>query len=100
MAGGDSGSPASEPAGAQRADKWLWHARFFKTRSLAARQLQDGRIRRNGTVIAKASTLLEPGDVLTFAQDGTVRVVRIRALAERRGPACAARLLYEDLHRD
>lgn len=86
-----------EEPGRQRIDKWLWHARFFKTRSLAARICRDGRVRRNGDVIPKPSALVEPQDVLTFIQGEQVRVVRILALAERRGPAAEARTLYEDL---
>lgn len=97
MARRASDEPPSHPTGTQRADKWLWHARFFKTRSQASRQCQEGRVRRNGGVIAKASAVVEPGDVLTFAQGSAIRVVRILALADRRGPASEARTLYEDL---
>lgn len=93
----DDDSGASEEPGRQRIDKWLWHARFFKTRSLAARICRDGRVRRNGDVVPKPSALVEPEDVLTFIQGERVRVVRILALAERRGPATEARALYEDL---
>jgi len=93
----DDDSGASEEPGRQRIDKWLWHARFFKTRSLAARICRDGRVRRNGDVVPKPRALVEPEDVLTFIQGERVRVVRILALAERRGPATEARALYEDL---
>lgn len=94
----DSDEP--EGPGRQRIDKWLWHARFFKTRSLAARVCREGRVRRNGAVVTKPSALVEPQDVLTFIQGERVRVVRILALAERRGPASEAQALYEDLTGD
>ncbi len=80
-----------------RLDKWLWHARFVKTRSLATRLCHDGRIRINRQVAAKPATNVRAGDVLTFPLNGHVRVIRIVALSARRGPAPEARLLYEDL---
>lgn len=81
----------------QRLDKWLWHARFFKTRSLAAALCRDGRVRLNGERVEKSSVLVGLGDVLTFPQGTRIRVVRIASIAERRGPAAAAALLYQDL---
>jgi ribosome-associated heat shock protein Hsp15 len=80
-----------------RADKWLWQARFFKSRSLAQRLLEAGRLRINGTRVTKSHALVYPGDVLTFAKGPHVRVVRITALGTRRGPASEAATLYEDL---
>ncbi|MEM8775644.1 MAG: RNA-binding S4 domain-containing protein [Pseudomonadota bacterium] len=80
-----------------RIDKWLWHARFFKTRGLATRLAAAGRIRVNGQKKSKASFMVSRGDVLTFAQARQVRVVRVLALGERRGPAAEAQLLYEDV---
>ena len=80
-----------------RLDKWLWHARFFKTRSLAAGKVAEGAVRVNGDRVTKRATLLPPGDVLTFAQGRQVRVVQIDALAQRRGPASEAQTLYTDL---
>jgi ribosome-associated heat shock protein Hsp15 len=80
-----------------RLDKWLWHARFFKTRGLAAQVVERRRVRINQAVVTKAHYRVRPGDVLTFPQGGRVRVVRVVAIAERRGPASAARTLYEDL---
>ena len=80
-----------------RLDKWLWFARFFKSRSLAARQCQAGRVRINSARTLKPSTPVRVGDVLTFSQARVVRVVRICALGARRGPAVEARALYEDL---
>jgi len=81
----------------QRLDKWLWHARFFKTRSLATRLCNAGRLRIGGEIVAKAHHTVRPGDVLTFPQGRHVRVVRVSALAERRGPASEAQQLYDDL---
>ncbi|MFP4328059.1 MAG: RNA-binding S4 domain-containing protein [Paracoccaceae bacterium] len=80
-----------------RLDKWLWQARFFKTRSLAARQVSEGRCRVNGTRVTKPAHAVGPGDVLTFAQAREVRVIRVVALGVRRGPAEEARALYHDL---
>ncbi len=80
-----------------RVDKWLWHARFFKTRSLAAREVSAGHIRINGDKTDKPARAVGPGDVLTFPQARRVRVVRIEALGERRGPAPEAQALYTDL---
>jgi len=80
-----------------RLDKWLWHARFFKTRSLAARIVGGGHVRVNGSKVIKPATVVEPGDILTFAQAREIRVVRIVAAGLRRGPASEARGLYDDL---
>ncbi|MFQ5623527.1 MAG: RNA-binding S4 domain-containing protein [Paracoccaceae bacterium] len=87
-----SGSAASE-----RLDKWLWHARFFKTRTLAARQVSAGHVRVNGSRVSKPATPVRIGDGLSFPQGRAVRLVRIRAFAQRRGPATEAQGLYEDL---
>jgi ribosome-associated heat shock protein Hsp15 len=80
-----------------RLDKWLWHARFFKSRKLAAKQVAGGKIRINKQVVKKPKATVQPGDVLTFPQGPHVRVVEIAALGERRGPATEARTLYKDL---
>ncbi|SIO03439.1 RNA-binding S4 domain-containing protein [Vannielia litorea] len=85
------------PADSLRIDKWLFHARFFKTRSLAAKLVSDGKLRVDGTPISKPSRLVAPGDTLTFPKDSHIRVIRIVALGIRRGPAPEARALYEDL---
>lgn len=82
---------------ALRADKWLWYARFFKTRSLAAKVCNAGKLRVSGDLVSKAHHKIKPGDVLTFPQGRHVRVVRVRALATRRGPAAEAQALYDDL---
>jgi ribosome-associated heat shock protein Hsp15 len=80
-----------------RLDKWLWQARFFKTHPLAAQLAQKGRIRINQVRVSKPHYRLRPGDVLTFPQGQTIRVVRVLALGTRRGPASEAQALYEDL---
>ncbi|MBP2301908.1 RNA-binding S4 domain-containing protein [Azospirillum picis] len=89
---GGSGTP-----GRLRIDKWLWYARFFKTRSLAAKLCNDGGVRMSGTVVTKAHASVKPGDVLTFAQGRHIRVIKVVALGSRRGPAPEAQALYEDL---
>ncbi len=80
-----------------RIDKWLWYARFFKTRSLSAKTVTGGHMRVNSEKIVKASHSVGPGDVLTFAQAKNVRVIRILSIGTRRGPAPEAQALYEDL---
>lgn len=84
-----------------RIDVWLWRARFCKTRSLAAKLADEGRVRltRAGAEsrIDKASRTIKPGDELVFALGGRLTAVRIEALGERRGPPAEARLLYAPL---
>ncbi len=79
-----------------RLDKWLWVARFFKTRSLAAESVDRGRVDVNGQP-AKPARELQPGDTLVLRQDGGVkRTLVIRALSAQRGPAPMAQALYEE----
>ncbi|WP_297769891.1 RNA-binding S4 domain-containing protein [uncultured Roseovarius sp.] len=85
------------PSAKIRLDKWLWQARFFKTRTLAAKEVSAGHVRVNGTRASKPAQAVGPEDVLTFAQGARVRVVRIAELGTRRGPAPEAQALYEDL---
>ncbi len=80
-----------------RLDKWLWHARFARTRSLAAKLVAEGRFRINGNPTEKAHHAVRPGDVLTFPLGSHIRVIKVLALGLRRGPAPEARLLYDDL---
>ncbi|MCF8467560.1 MAG: RNA-binding S4 domain-containing protein [Sneathiella sp.] len=80
-----------------RIDKWLWYARFFKSRSIAAKLVQSRKLRINSVVISKTSSTVKAGDILTFAQGKVIRVVRIRDIGTRRGPAPEAQALYEDL---
>ena len=80
-----------------RVDKWLWHARFFKSRSLAAKQVSAGKLRINREVVRKPKHSVKPGDVLTFPKGRDIRVIEVMALGARRGPAAEARELYRDL---
>ena len=80
-----------------RVDKWLWYARFFKTRGLASKVVTGGHVRVNSDKIAKASHAVGPDDVLTFPQGSLVRVVKVVAPGIRRGPAPEAQTLYEDM---
>lgn len=84
-----------------RIDVWLWRARFFKSRALAAARASEGRIRlrrdREEGRIDKPSRLVRPGDELTFALASHVIAVRVLALGVRRGPAAEAQTLYERL---
>ena len=80
-----------------RIDKWLWHARFYRTRVLAQMAASGGLIRLNGHRVEKSSVDVEPGDVLTLPKGREIVVVRVIGLAERRGPASEAQRLYEIL---
>ena len=77
-----------------RIDKWLWHARFYRSRVLAQTAAASGLIRLNGARVEKASAGVQPGDILTVPRGREVVVVRIEAVAERRGGAPDARKLY------
>lgn len=81
----------------QRLDLWLWCARIAKTRAECARQVSMNRVRVNRQPTDKPHFKVRPGDVLTLSMGGQVRVWRVQALADRRGPAVEARGLYEDL---
>ena len=78
-----------------RLDKWLWSARFFKTRSLAVEQIGKGRIEVNGAA-AKPSRDLRPGDTVAIRSGPVLRTVLVRGLSGQRGPAPVAQLLYEE----
>lgn len=78
-----------------RLDKWLFHARFYRTRPLAQAAAAAGRVRLNGVRVDKPGHALKPGDILTLGKGAEIRAVRVLALAERRGPAMQARQLYE-----
>lgn len=83
--------------GKLRIDKWLWHARFFKTRTQATQLAAQNRIRINGDKITKASATVKIGDVLTFPKERDIRVIEVLDLGTRRGPAAQAITLYKDL---
>ncbi|HIP10338.1 MAG TPA: RNA-binding S4 domain-containing protein [Rhodospirillales bacterium] len=80
-----------------RLDKWFWYARFIKSRSLATKLCNSGKVRVNGNLIKKAHQSVTPGDVLTFSVGPNIRVIKIIKLGNRRGPAKEAQALYEDL---
>jgi ribosomal 50S subunit-recycling heat shock protein len=86
---------------ATRADVWLWRARFFKTRTLAATFIEEGRIRLTRTGhesrVDKPARPLKVGDALVFALGGKLIAVTVLALGERRGPPAEARKLYSPL---
>lgn len=82
-------------AGKLRLDKWLWHARIYKTRTLATDMVGRGKVRVNGQITRKPASPVGPGDVLTFVQGREVKVVRILQLPEKRGPATEAQACYE-----
>ncbi|MDE2368462.1 MAG: RNA-binding S4 domain-containing protein [Burkholderiales bacterium] len=78
-----------------RLDKWLWAARFYKTRGLAAEEIGRGRVSVNGQA-AKSSRELRPGDLVAMRQGPLTRTVRVAALSVVRGPAPQAQALYEE----
>lgn len=80
-----------------RLDKWLWVARFAKTRTLAQALCTQGRIRLNGRAGVKAHAPVKPGDVLVFCHASGVRLIQVVACAPRRLGAAEARCLYVDL---
>lgn len=89
-------SPGMTPE-AMRLDKWLWQARFFKSRTSAAKLSASGAVRVSHAKVQKAHYPVKVDDVLTFPLGPHIRVIRILALGTRRGPASEARTLYEDL---
>ena len=78
-----------------RLDKWLFCARFYRTRTIAQEAAATGKVRLNGAKVEKPGHTLKPGDVLTLGRGAEVMAIRVLALAERRGPAAQARALYE-----
>lgn len=89
-----AGFPSAETL---RIDKWLWYARFLKSRTLAAGLCGSGKLRLNNEPVRKSHQVLRVGDVLTFPLGPYIRVIRVVALGARRGPAPEAQALYEDL---
>ena len=78
-----------------RIDKWLWYARFYRSRPLAQQAASSGLIRLNGQRVSKPSAPIGAGDVLTLPRGQKVLAIRVAALAVRRGPAIEAESLYE-----
>jgi ribosome-associated heat shock protein Hsp15 len=87
--------PEKPPLEALRLDKWLWAARLFKTRALAAEEASLGRVTVNG-LVAKPARDIRPGDLLQLRQGPVQRVLTVRGLAAQRGPAPVAQALYEE----
>lgn len=85
-----------EPRETIRLDKWLWHARFFKTRTLAATVVKAGNVRVNAVKVAKPAFQVGEGDGISFPQGDQTRVVVVAACGARRGPAPEAQGLYLD----
>lgn len=85
----------STPPSTVRLDKWLWAARFYKTRSLATQEIDKGRIQVNGQ-IAKPSRDLKPGDLVEIRQGPVLRALHVRGVSNARGPAPVAQALYEE----
>ena len=84
------------PTPTLRLDKWLWFARFCKSRALAQRMIERGQVILNGAPVAKTSTTVRPGDRLEIILGPIKRRVLVQALGARRGPAEEARALYEE----
>jgi ribosome-associated heat shock protein Hsp15 len=97
-AGAADEAPAAP--GTQRLDKWLWFARFIKTRTLAAELVSAGKVRVNKVRAEKPAQIVRSGDVLTLMINRRVQLVRVLGIAGRRGPSAAARSLYEELTAD
>jgi ribosome-associated heat shock protein Hsp15 len=85
----------SKSPDAVRLDKWLWAARFYKTRSLATQEIDKGRILVNGQA-AKPARDVKPGDLVEIRQGAVLRAIQVRALSHMRGPAPVAQALYEE----
>lgn len=93
----DTASTYPASADGQRLDKWLWFARVVKTRTMAAGLVQDGRVRVNRSKVTKPSQTVRVGDVITVSVARGVRVLRVAASGERRGPATEAVGLFEEI---
>jgi len=89
--------PASNPASRQRLDKWLFFTRLIKSRSLAQKAIEGGRVAVNDERVTQSSFQLKTGDMLELALDRRSLIVRVLGPGERRGPYEEARLLYDDL---
>ena len=88
-------SSAPDTAADMRLDKWLWVARFFKTRGLAAEEIEKGRVQVNGQA-AKPARAVRVNDTIAIRQAGSVRELLVLGLDAMRGPATVARTLYQE----
>jgi len=80
----------------QRIDKWLWAARFYKTRSIAVEEIGRGRVQVNGQDVNKPAREVKPGDIVSLRQGHVPRTVVVKGLSDVRGPAPVAQQLYEE----
>ena len=85
------------PSPGQRIDRWLWFARITKTRTLATQLVTSGKVRVDRQRVIKPSRTIQPGEVITIAVHGRIRVLKVLDPGTRRGPASEAQQLYEDL---
>jgi len=88
--------PADLPT-RQRLDKWLWHARVTKTRTLAQKLIESGAVRINGQRVLATDHRVGPGDGLTIQINNRLRVLKVAAIADRRGSATVAATPYDDI---
>jgi ribosome-associated heat shock protein Hsp15 len=84
-------------ASSQRLDRWIWHARIVKTRSIATNLVAEGHVRVNGERAGQPAHSIKPGDVLTIALPARVRVLKVTGILPRRADAAAARCIYESV---
>jgi ribosome-associated heat shock protein Hsp15 len=87
--------PSAPPDTKVRLDKWLWAARFYKTRSLSTEEIDKGRVRLNGQPV-KPSREVKPGDTVELRSGPVVKTITVRALSDVRGPAPVAALLFDE----
>lgn len=83
--------------GSQRIDKWLWHVRVVKTRTMASTLVTEGKVRIGGARVDKPGYAVKPGEIVTIVLRNGVRVLKVTGFAERRGDTLAASALFEDL---
>lgn len=88
------------PPSSERIDKWLWHARFFKSRTLARDLVKSKKLHINSLRISKPSVLVQVGDILTFPKAHDEKVIEVKAISTARRSASEAQLLYSDLSPD
>jgi len=91
----DVATTTSSPSDPVRLDKWLWAARLFKTRALAAEAVQGGKVHLNGAR-TKPAKPIRPGDTLDVQRGPTQMTIEVRALSSRRGPASEAMRMYSE----
>jgi len=94
------GEDPPQPPDSIRLDRWLFHVRAFKSRTLAADRIAQGGVRVNGAPCRKPGHEVRPGDVVTVAAPSGVRSLLVLAPGLRRGPAAEAQTLFQDLDRD